>query len=111
VLKNVRADALPATVSYVAATPKPRIVKLIISAAGTDPFSAAGAGYKATHYLIKIDIGGIEGLFAPVLGKDPPDSHVWILAGSAPMFVRSDTTRFMGGPTWRIELASVVWPH
>jgi hypothetical protein len=111
VLKNVKADALPVTVSYVAATPKPRLVKLTITTAGTDAFSAAGAAYKATHYVIKIDIGGVQGLLAPLLGKDPPDSHVWILTGEAPLFVRSETTRFMGGPMWRIEPASIGWPH
>ena len=111
VLKNVKTDALPMTVSYVAATPKPRLVKLTITTAGTDAFSAAGAAYKATHYVIKIDIGGVQGLLAPLLDKDPPDSHVWILTGEVPMFVRSETTRYVGAPMWRIEPASIGWPH
>ena len=110
VLKNVQPAALPLTVSYVAATPKPRLVKLIIQNEGLAPFSAAGGTYKATHYVIKIDIGGLEGLFAPLVGKEPPDSHVWILGGEAPVFVRSETTLFVGGPTWRIEPATLAWP-
>lgn len=110
VLKNVQPAALPLTVTYVAATPKPRLVKLVIRNGGLAPFSAAGASYKATHYVIKIDIGGIEGLFAPLVGKEPPDSHVWILGGEAPVFVRSETTFFVGGPLWRIEPASIGWP-
>ena len=111
ILKNLEPNTLPASVSYVAATPKPRIVKLTITSAGLEPFSAAGAGYKATHYVVKIDIGGVEGLLAPLVGKEPPDSHVWILRGEAPVFVKSATTLFMGGPIWRIEPASPVWPE
>ena len=40
----------------------------------------------------------LAGLIAPFVGKEPPDSHVWILEGEAPAFVRSEATLFMGGP-------------
>jgi hypothetical protein len=110
-LKNVRPDALPPSVSFVAATPKPRLVKLVISAAGTEPFSVAGSGRRAMHYVVKVDIGGISGLLAPLLGKQPPDSHVWILGGEAPAFVKSEAALFLGGPLWRTELVSPVWPR
>jgi hypothetical protein len=109
-LKNVRGAALPATFSFVAATPKPRLVKLKVTAAGADPFSVAGSGRRATHYVIKVDIGGIAGLVAPLVGKEPPDSHVWILEGEAPAFVRSEAPLFMGGPLVRTDLTSPVWP-
>src|SRR5256885_15364094 len=74
-LKNARPKGLPRTLSYLAATPKPRIVKLHVTSAGLEPFSASGATYKATHYVIKIDVGGFEGVIAPLIGKNPPDSH------------------------------------
>jgi hypothetical protein len=109
-LKNVRRATMPATFSFVAATPKPRLVKLKITAAGADPFSVAGSGRRATHYVIKADIGGLAGLIAPFLGKEPPDSHVWILEGEAPAFVRSEATLFMGGPLVRTDLTSPAWP-
>jgi hypothetical protein len=110
-LKNVQEGAPPKTVSLVAATPKPRLVKLAITAAGDEPFSTAGAARKATHYVLKVEIGGISGLLAPLLGKQPPDSHVWILGGEAPAFVKSEQPLFLGGPLWRIELVSPVWPR
>ena len=44
------------------------------------------------------------------LGKQPPDSRVWVLAGDAPAFVRSEQPLYAGGPLWRIELTSPVWP-
>ena len=110
-LKNVRQDALPSSLSFVAATPKPRLVKLKISVAGTDPFSIAGSGRKATHYVLKVDIGGIAGWIAPLIGKQPLDSHVWILEGEAPAFVRSQAPMSTGGPLWQTDLVSPVWPR
>jgi hypothetical protein len=110
-MKNVRRDALPPSVSLVVATPKPRLVKLTMAVAGTEPFSTAGTARRATHYVLKVDIGGIAGLVAPLVGKQPPDSHVWILEGEAPAFVRSQAPMFMGGPVWQTELVSPVWPR
>ena len=109
-LKNVRASALPPSVSFVAATPKPRLVKLVISPAAVEPFSVAGSTRRAMHYVVKVDIGGLTGLLAGLLGKQPPDSHVWILGGEAPVFVKSEAALFLGGPPWRTELVSPVWP-
>jgi hypothetical protein len=109
-LKNVRPDAPPKTFSYVAATPKPRLVKLEIKSAGQERFSTGGVRRAATHYVLKVDIGGLSGLLAPLVGKQPPDSHVWVLGGEAPAFVKAEQALFMGGPVWRIELVSPVWP-
>jgi len=109
-LKNVRPEA-PLTLSYVAATPKPRLVKLAVSAASRDPFSTGGHGWRAAHYVLKAEIGGLSGLIAPLIGKQPPDAHVWILGGDAPAFVKAEQTLYMGGPVWRIELTSPAWPR
>jgi hypothetical protein len=109
-LKNVQSGAPPKTISFVAATPKPRLVKLAITAAGDEPFSTGATSRKATHYVLKVEIGGIAGILAPLVGKQPPDSHVWILGGEAPAFVKSEQPLYSGGPLWRIELASPVWP-
>jgi hypothetical protein len=108
-LKNVRAGAPPKSFSFVAATPKPRLVTLGITAAGQERFSTGRLGRTATHYILKVDIGGLSGMLAPLLGKQPPDSHVWVLGGAAPAFVKSEQPLYSGGPVWRIELASPVW--
>jgi hypothetical protein len=110
-LKNVQAGAPPKSVSLIAATPKPRLVKLAITVALDESFSTGGTARKATHYVLKVEIGGISGLLAPLLGKQPPDSHVWILGGEAPAFVKSEQPLYLGGPLWRIELVSPVWPR
>ena len=98
------------TLSMVVAMPKPRLVKLEISPQGEDSFVIGGTSAKAMRYAVKIDIGGIGGAVAPLIGKQPPDMHVWIAGGKAPGFVRLDGPLYEGGPVWRIELASPIWP-
>src|ERR1700730_5641068 len=106
-LKNIRPDVPQTTVSMVAATPKPRLVKLLIAPEGEESFSVGGSSHKATRYVVKI--GGVAGLLAPLVGKQPQDTHVWILGGDAPAFVKLEGPLYLGGPTWRIELTSPVW--
>lgn len=110
-LKNTNPAWPPKSLGFVAATPKPLLVKLAISAAGEEPFTIAGASREAEHYVLKVDIGGIKGALASLLGKQPPDSHVWILGGEAPAFVRSEQPLYNNGPVWRIELVSPNWPN
>jgi hypothetical protein len=109
-LKNADPASPPKTVGFVAATPKPRLVKLAITSAGEEPFRTGGTARKANHYILKVEIGGIAGVVAPLVGKQPPDSHVWILGGEAPAFVKAEQPFYNEGPVWRIELVSPVWP-
>ena len=104
-LKNVLPGSLPKAFSYVVATPEPRLVKLVLSSTGTDRFDTAGRSHDAQHYVLKVDIGGVAGVVAPIVGKQPPDSQVWILDGEAPAFVKAEQQLSYGGPMYRIELA------
>jgi hypothetical protein len=108
-LKNIPPGAKQTSVSYVAATPKPRLVKMVISREGEGTFLAGGSRRKATHFVIKIEIGGFAGFMAPMMGKQPQDSHAWVLGGDAPAFFKLEGPLFLGGPSWRIEQASPVW--
>lgn len=110
-VKNIRPDVPETKVSIVVATPKPRIVKLAISPHGEEPFSLAGSSRKAMHFVIKIELGGITGLVAPLIGKAPPDIHMWITGGKAPTFVKEEGFLYQGGPIWSIQLTSPVWPR
>jgi hypothetical protein len=110
-LKNISPDAPSTTVSMLFATPKPRLVKLEITPRGREPFSVGRASYKATRFNVKVEIGGLAGLLAPLLGKQPKDTSVWIVGGDAPGFVRSEGQFYEGGPVWRIELASPDYPR
>ena len=102
-LRNLGPGTVSAAASWVAATPKPRHVKLAISNAGTEPYPSAGASRRAIRYVVKAEIGGLSGLLAPLVGKQPPDTHVWILEGAAPVYVKSEGPLYVGGPVWRIE--------
>jgi hypothetical protein len=109
-LKNIHPDVPQTKVSMVAVTPKPRIVKLAITPAGEETFSTVHSSRKAIRYAVNVEIGGITGWFAHLLGKVPPTTHVWILRSEVPAFVKSEGPLYMGGPVWRIELATPVWP-
>ncbi len=110
-LKNVRSEDGPRVLSMVIATPKPLLVKLKVSNAGVETFSTGREKRRAVHYVLKVDLGGLRGLIAPLIGKQPPDVHVWISQGEAPAFLKSEQTFFAGGPLWRTEPANVVWPR
>jgi hypothetical protein len=110
-LTNIRPGTPQIEVPVVVAAPKPRLVKIVVNTQGMEPFSLAGFSREAMHYVAKVDIGGVAGVVAPMIGKQPPDSQIWILGGEVPVFVKSETLSYMGGPIWRMELISPVWPE
>jgi hypothetical protein len=107
---NIQPSAPRTTVSMLAATPKPRIVKVAITPAGDESFSAGGSSRKAVHYVVKIEIGGVAGAVAPIVGKQPPDTNIWVSTGDAPVLLKSEGPLYGGGPIWRIEPVSPAWP-
>jgi hypothetical protein len=108
-LRNVRRNTPQITLSVVVATPKPRIVKLLISPESDDWFYIGNSAHKTIRYVVKVDLGGVAGFVAPIVGKQPPDARVWILEDEAPVFVRSEGPLSVGGPPYWVELASPVW--
>ena len=71
-LADMGPSAAKTTLSMLVATPKPRLVKLEISPAGEDSFTVGGSAEKAMRYVVKVDLGGIAGVVAPIVGKQPP---------------------------------------
>ena len=109
-IKNIAPNVPRTTFPFLVTTPKPRLVKLEITTQGEDTFSIGETTRKVTHYVAKVQIGGVAGVVAPLVGKQPPDTQVWILGGDAPTLVKSEGPLFEGGPLWRIELVSPVGP-
>jgi hypothetical protein len=105
-MKDVKPSVPRTTVSMLATTPKPRLVNLAILPHGEEPFTIGSFRHKAMHYVVKVEIGGVAGFLARLMGKQPPDMHVWVLGGEAPAFVKSEGPLYAGGPIWRIQLAS-----
>lgn len=111
IIQNIQPGAADTKVSLLAATPSPRIVTLSISSQGEEPFSLAGASRKALHYQIQIKLGGVSGIVAPLIGKQPPDIQIWVLGGPAPTFLKEVGPLFPDGPIDTIQLASPAWPE
>jgi hypothetical protein len=107
--KNIPPSAGEITVSMVTTSDKPQVVKLKIRSEGERQFWTSGQPRKAIHYVIHVDIGGVKGAIAPIVGKQPPDTHVWVLGGNAPSFVKFEGTLYEGGPIWEIDLAPLKW--
>lgn len=110
-LQNIQSATPKTTVSFVATTPKPRLVKLIVTSSGQEPFTVGKTKHMATHYIVKVDIGGVAGAVAPIVGKQPVDRYFWIVDEGAPIFVKMEGPLYNEGPIWRIELASPTWPE
>jgi hypothetical protein len=110
-LMNIPEGTPQIEIPMVVAAPKPRLVKIVLNAQGTEPFSLGGFSREAVHYVAKVDLGGVAAVVAPMVGKKPPDSQIWILGGEAPVVLKSETLSYMGGPIWRTELVAPVWPQ
>ena len=107
--KNLSPETAETKISYLAATPKPRLIHLSLTPDGTDTFRSAGLRNKAQRYKVHIELGGFAGFIAPLIGKEPADSEVWVSAGQVPAFIKSENPLFVGGPLLRTELIGPVW--
>jgi hypothetical protein len=108
-LKNL---APGATVSarIAAFTPKPRLITMDLSHEGNDAVRIGPATKTARRHLVKLEVGGLTGIVATLIGKDPPDLRYWLVAGDVPAFVRFQGAMYLNGPVWRLEMAPVEWP-
>ena len=109
-LGDINPKAPRTTLSMLVATPKPRLVKLEISPLGDDSFLVGGSAATAIRFVVKVNVGGLSGVIAPLIGKQPPDTHIWMVYGKAPTVLKSEGPLFEEGPVWRIEQTSPIWP-
>jgi hypothetical protein len=105
ILKNVD-PSRETTVSFVAASAKPRVVKWNILPGPEKTIKVGTLTHKAQHYIVKTKIEGPAGAIAPLIGKQPPDIHVWLVKSEAPTFVEFEGPLSQGNPLWRIELSA-----
>jgi hypothetical protein len=109
VLKNLSRGARE-IIHMVVFTPAPKLIKLELVPAGENKILVGGTEKTATHYVLKPMLGIWLKFFASLLGRMPPDNHVWIATDDVPAFVKFEGPIYMNGPVWRIELASPLWP-
>lgn len=87
-LLNVPHDTTPFRVGMLAPIGGGRLIRLLISPEGEQPFHMAGRNLKATVFRIHPELGGIVGVIAQLIGLQPKDVMVWILEGQNPAVVR-----------------------
>ena len=102
-LLNILPSVPETKISYLAPRKKSRLVQISIKPTGSVPFSIAGSPRKATDFTLHVELGGITGVVAPLVGKQPDDYHIWLDPGAPPAFVREEGALYEGGPIWRIE--------
>jgi hypothetical protein len=109
-LMNISPATPETKIAVVVAGDKPRVVHLSMKNVGEVPFTLGGMPRKAIDYDVHIELGGVAGVVAPIIGKEPVDYHVWILSGSDPAFIREEGPLYEGGPIWTIQQISAVFP-
>jgi hypothetical protein len=87
-LLNVPPDTAPFRVGMLAPVGGGRLIRLLISPEGEQPFQAGGQTLKARVFRIHPELGGIVGLIAQLIGLQPKDVKVWVLEGEQPAVVR-----------------------
>src|SRR5262249_51826913 len=70
-LKNLAGASASAQMAVF--TPKPRLVKMTLGPEAEVTVHAGDAPKKAVRYLVKLELGGVTGLVASLVGKEPPD--------------------------------------
>jgi hypothetical protein len=87
-LKNVPHNATPFRVWILAPFFGGRLIRILISPEGEQPFYTTAQTLKATVFRIHPELGGILGMIAPLIGLQPKDVMVWVLEGEEPAVVR-----------------------
>lgn len=112
---NLLMNLLPSTpetkLSFLAPSEKPRLIHVSIKPAGEVPFRIGDTRRKAIDYVLHIELGDVTGVVAPLIGKQPGDYHILIMAGATPAFIREEGALYAGGPIWRIEQISATFPR
>ncbi len=88
VLLNVPPNTKPFRVGMLAPVGGGRLIRLLISPEGEQPFHENGQTLKATVFRIHPELGGIVGIIAQLIGLQPKDVMVWVQEGDDPAVVR-----------------------
>jgi hypothetical protein len=105
-LLNISLSTAETKVSYIVPGRKPRLIHISIKPIGTAAFSVGTLRRKAIDFALHVELGGITGVVAPIIGKQPPDFHIWLQDGKPPAFIREEGALYEGGPIWRMEQLS-----
>ncbi len=96
--------------SYLAGSPKLRVVHLVVRPEGDQSFRMGSLRRSTAIYRIHIDLGGFAGTIAPMMGKQPSDVRIWIMGGEVPTFIKMQGAFFLGGPIWTASITTPTLP-
>jgi hypothetical protein len=100
-----------ATVHLLALTPKPRMIQLEMKSREEGEVLVGAHRETTAHWVLHPKLGTLTGFFAKLLGKTPPDNHIWVATEGVPAIVRFEGPLYVKGPVWRIELSVPTWPE
>jgi hypothetical protein len=87
-LLNLPQNAAPFRVGMLAPVGGGRLIRLLISSEGEQPFHTTGQTLKATVFRIHPELGGVVGVIARLIGLQPKDVMVWVFEGQEPAVMR-----------------------
>jgi hypothetical protein len=87
-LLNVPHNTTPFRVGILTPFSGGRLIRILISPEGEQPFHKTGQTLKATVFRIHPELGGILGVIATLFGLQPKDVMVWVLEGKEPAVER-----------------------
>ena len=95
-------------VHIVGFTPAPKVLGLEVNPSGEDTVMVGDLKKSAVHYVLKPKLG-LLAVPATLMGRTPPDNHLWVITADVPAFVKFEGPLYTDGPIWRVELTSPVW--
>lgn len=96
--------------SYLIIESKPRVVSFVVRPDGTDEVKVGSINRQADRFNVHVDIGGLTGALAKMVGKQPPDMKIWVLHGPSPVFLKMAGPMYPDGPVWTTLLTAPQWP-
>jgi hypothetical protein len=103
-LLNVSPNTAPFRVGILAPVFGGRLIRILISPEGEQPFQKTGQALKATVFRIHPELGGFLGMIAKLLNLQPKDVMVWVLEGEKPAVMRIVGQLGGSGPVLSSEL-------
>ena len=88
---------------------KPRLIKLNITPDSTGKFTDVGVTYNANIFRIHMELGGVAGVVAPMIGKQPGDLYIWVSESPIPQLLRLSGALADGGQVVSIELSGAAF--
>ena len=104
-LTNIPAESPEFRLGMVLPDGKGRLIQLRITPEARTSFRVAGRRRSLSVFRLHLELGGLTGVVAPMIGKQPPDAFVYVLEGDCPTVVREVGQLAQGGPLVSVELA------